>query len=888
MHISSLPSPEVPNDQPSPYSHAAQTTVAQAPLPGAQQPQQPGIGVRDGATHTLPARGTQHAQPQPVALTTAPLLGTPAKRSTPDTGFDQDDANDAKRMRTQLPETPVQAPEPAQRPALTPAPALDAQAVPGMDEDGMDVDTAVPLQPTANTTVPVLIEAILQDDWPRFRALLGQTGIDVNATDDTGATALHHVLRKGWHEMAQRLLKVPGIDVRARDDTGATALHHALCAGLDEIAELLLKVPDIDVNIRDAHDVTPLMCAASQAHEQAVRALLACPGIDVHACDDEGDTAFVKALKESNYETIRQLFLVGIEEKGARLQDQLLIAAAKGDVAAVEALLADPEVDVNVEDAFGKDTALMLAAAHGQEATFRRLLLAPGINLEKKDGNGHNILMQLVLREDECLLRCLLERPGLDVNQTNRIGFTALRSAVQIGNYNIALALLAVPGIDVHAPTPALVDAVVGLRKDIVSMLIAMPGIRTDFKFNSKPLFLRNYLLLSSFENHWFHNENIVRLLLAMPNTDVNARDNEGTPLLLSAVKGKSEAAVRALLAMPDIRTDVKDAEGRTALCIAKEMGQEAIITMLRNHVPMLVPEPGTVLRFLRKVFTVHADEWQQTASSSASTSLDAANRLDELCESLQFGKLARADVLTALTSLDALPNDAPSSIAMALAFAVCTGHYRNADGKLDPDIDQALCNTGFSTAYDNAANRLWIAAQHINLFHVDGMNLLGIAARDGNERMIRGLVRMGAYINLPSPNGKTALAIAVENRQWGACAELVFHGALPTLPLHDGYPALYHIVRDFGSVDYSSESLAYLIRYLCMKGVRFDIPVKNPDADTRAQQPTVMLDELLFASTESWIKYGHIVLKPKNAAPSAASAPTSTASTSAEPILPT
>ncbi|MBK4737069.1 ankyrin repeat domain-containing protein [Noviherbaspirillum pedocola] len=842
---------------PPPTSSSASTELSIArggatPTPAApfamQPAPQPALNAHNVAPTMLQPDAIE-AQ-APASVTTAPLLGAPAKRGAPDGGFDQHDANDAKRMRTQLPETPVQAPEPAQRTALAPAP--DAQHAPGMDKDGMDVDTAVPSQPTANTAntaTPALIEAILQGDRHRFRALLGQPGIDVNATDNTGATALHHVLR----------------------------------AGMDKEAELLLKVPGIDVNIKDEDDVTPLMCAAAHAQQTTVRALLACPGIDVHARNHKGYTAFEEAVSFENSDNLQQLFLVGIEEKGSRPQDQLLIAAAKGDIATVEALLADPEVDVNVEDAYGGNTALMLAAAHGHEAIFRRLLLVPGISLAKYNNGGFSILAQLALRGDECLLRRLLEMPGIDINQrTKPSNRSALYLAARFGNHDTALALLAMPGIDVHIGSPALVAAILNSHEGIVSMLIAMPGIKTDFEFNYGEYDMNT--LIGSHESlalEWFRNENIFRLLLAMPNNDVNAIDCKDDTLLLSAVKAENEAAVRALLAMPDIRTDVKDAEGRTALCIAKEMGQEAIITMLRNHVPMLVPEPGTVLRFLRKVFTVHADEWQQTASSSASTSLDAANRLDELCESLQFGKLARADVLTALTSLDALPNDAPSSIAMALAFAVCTGHYRDADSRLDPDIFRALCNTGFHTAYDNVVRRFYAAVQHINLFHVDGMNLLGIAARDGNERMIRGLVRMGAYINLPSPNGKTALAIAVENRQWGACAELVFHGALPTLPLHDGYPALYHSVRDFGSDDYSSESLAYLIRYLRMQGVRFDIPVKNPDAAMRAQQPTVMLEKLHFASTKSWIKYGHIVLKSEN------EAPTSTASVPAGPVLP-
>lgn len=250
---------------------------------------------------------------------------------------------------------------------------------------------------------------------------------------------------------------------------------------------------------------------------------------------------------------------------------------------------------------------------------------------------------------------------------------------------------------------------------------------------------------------------------------------------------------------------------------------------------------------------------------------------MHDIADSLQSGGIAAAEVPALLCSMVDLQERIRVLIAQSLALAFRCGHYGSANGSLDAAIESALKDAGLQHPYAEAVDTLR-AVPDINLCHIDRMNLLGIAAQQGNERMIRTLIRMGASVNLPSPNGATALAIAVKQRQWGACAELIARGALPMLPDASGYPVLYHIVADFCSDAHCSEALALLIRYIRLKGISFDIPMRNPDDAARAEYPTVLLSDLLanglMSNPELLVRYGHLLLFGVPEQPQAATLP--------------
>lgn len=71
-------------------------------------------------------------------------------------------------------------------------------------------------------------------------ALLADNGADANARDADGYTALMYAAYKGNLEMAELLLK-HGADVHAKDKDGWTALRFALLQGKTQVADVLKK-----------------------------------------------------------------------------------------------------------------------------------------------------------------------------------------------------------------------------------------------------------------------------------------------------------------------------------------------------------------------------------------------------------------------------------------------------------------------------------------------------------------------------------------------------------------------------------------------------------------------------------------------------------------------
>jgi ankyrin repeat protein len=91
-----------------------------------------------------------------------------------------------------------------------------------------------------------------------------QSGVNVNETDEFGATALHYAIA---HKNAQAALQLieHGADVTIGNRDGKTSLHSAIEYGLFDVAvSILRKNPNV-VAIADRHGNQPLWTAAFNA-----------------------------------------------------------------------------------------------------------------------------------------------------------------------------------------------------------------------------------------------------------------------------------------------------------------------------------------------------------------------------------------------------------------------------------------------------------------------------------------------------------------------------------------------------------------------------------------------------------------------------------------------
>ena len=84
--------------------------------------------------------------------------------------------------------------------------------------------------------------------------------------------ALLRAAREGHADAVEELLKSPGIDVNAKDEAGNTALIEAARFGHDHVTRVLLGA-GASTNVRDKDGKTPLMLAVAGGHEEVVLAL---------------------------------------------------------------------------------------------------------------------------------------------------------------------------------------------------------------------------------------------------------------------------------------------------------------------------------------------------------------------------------------------------------------------------------------------------------------------------------------------------------------------------------------------------------------------------------------------------------------------------------------
>ena len=280
-----------------------------------------------------------------------------------------------------------------------------------------------------------LIQAVRDQNVALARQLVAD-GVDVNAVQGDGASALHWAAHRGDLSTVDLLIR-SGARVNLANDLGATPLQvacetregavveHLLAAGADPNATLLngetvlmtcaragdvpsvaaLLAHDAAVNVAEVgHKQTPLMWAAARGHADVVR-LLVRAGADIRArsltyprtvVDEQTQRA---GREELNYTVLR----------GG--STPLLFAARNGDVASATVLL---DAGAGPNDSLSDGTSALVLAAHSGHGDLGTLLLERGAN-PNNVGIGYTALHVAVLRSDLQLVEALLQH-GADPN----------------------------------------------------------------------------------------------------------------------------------------------------------------------------------------------------------------------------------------------------------------------------------------------------------------------------------------------------------------------------------------------------------------------------------------------------------------------------------------
>ena len=214
-----------------------------------------------------------------------------------------------------------------------------------------------------------------------------------------------------------KLLGTAGVDVNAAQVDGTTALHWATYHADAETAALLVQA-GANVNAVNRYGVPPLAQACTNGNAAIVKQLLQA-GADANATMKGGESVLMLAARSGNIEAVQALLARGANPKSReRLgQTALMWAAAEGHTAIVRALIeSGADLDATVDSGF---KAFFFAVRGGHLDTVRAFLAA---------GADVNAMMQ----------RAGKARRG----QVTGPGTSPLMLAIQNGHFELAIALI--------------------------------------------------------------------------------------------------------------------------------------------------------------------------------------------------------------------------------------------------------------------------------------------------------------------------------------------------------------------------------------------------------------------------------------------------------------
>lgn len=275
-----------------------------------------------------------------------------------------------------------------------------------------------------------LHEAVKKDDYElaaRFLALHPTNGIDVNARDGYGMTALMWATGRGSKEIISLLLE-HGADVEARNELLSVRSIEKLATGKEDYWALIDRMGTMEANKH--HGWTALIWASRNGQTEAVNLLLDSRA-NINAITKDGFTALVHAIDSKHVVTAQLLLERGAEpdliESGC--SPALPTAAGYGFVDLVQAFL-DRGANIDALDSF-KHNAFLNAVA-GNQPEVLGLLLKRGLDSNTfRLGHGYLPPLHLTLEDDALECAGLLLNHGADINAKDEIdGETALQSAL--------------------------------------------------------------------------------------------------------------------------------------------------------------------------------------------------------------------------------------------------------------------------------------------------------------------------------------------------------------------------------------------------------------------------------------------------------------------------
>lgn len=253
---------------------------------------------------------------------------------------------------------------------------------------------------------------------------------DNHARDNLGNTPLHACVKWNALKAAKTLISM-GVDVNAQNLSGKTALSEACRSAKKEMAVLLIQ-NGADINASDSAGRTALMDAISSRNEQMVSLLLSY-GANVQVQELYGRNAYHAAALTGNVEIINMIRNAGgnpmSRDSGGESPFSIVIRA---DINIVQAVLGN---NTTLVDSDGNTPVHILVEKNGSK-TLLTQLLNMGYPVSQRNGKGMTALNMAVEKDNKNLALVLLEY-GADPYLATPQGENAITSVFRTKNFTI-------------------------------------------------------------------------------------------------------------------------------------------------------------------------------------------------------------------------------------------------------------------------------------------------------------------------------------------------------------------------------------------------------------------------------------------------------------------
>ncbi|XP_071408122.1 ankyrin repeat and sterile alpha motif domain-containing protein 1B isoform X6 [Pithys albifrons albifrons] len=215
-------------------------------------------------------------------------------------------------------------------------------------------------------------------------------GPNINCTDSSGYTALHHAALNGHKDIVLKLLQYEA-STNVADNKGYFPIHLAAWRGDVDIVKILIRhgPSHSRVNEQNNENETALHCAAQYGHSEVVAVLLE-ELTDPTIRNNKLETPLDLAALYGRLRVVKMIIKAypNLMNCNTRKHTPLHLAARNGHKAVVQVLL---EAGMDVSCQTEKGSALHEAALFGKVEVVR-ILLETGIDTTIKDSLGRTVL----------------------------------------------------------------------------------------------------------------------------------------------------------------------------------------------------------------------------------------------------------------------------------------------------------------------------------------------------------------------------------------------------------------------------------------------------------------------------------------------------------------